>query len=55
MSTWQRLCRMLHDGSSLLYLNRDSLMRELGVKRVHVEKLVCAIPELRDEIRKQWD
>eukprot|EP01084_Bolivina_argentea_P033191 61427_1 len=44
------------DGSSLLYdLDRHSMMTELGVKRVHIEKLIRAIRELRDEIRTDWD
>merc|ERR1712032_1243542 len=44
------------DGSILLSdLGRDFLVMELGVKRVHIEKIMRAIVELRDKIRKEWD
>eukprot|EP01084_Bolivina_argentea_P299091 515533_1 len=44
------------DGSILLSdLGHDFLIRELGVKRVHVEKIMRAIVKLRDKIRTEWD
>ena len=44
------------DGSILLSdLGSDYLCLELGVKRVHVQKIMRAIVELRDKIRKEWD
>eukprot|EP01083_Nonionella_stella_P296644 1007693_1 len=44
------------DGSILLSdLGENYLVSELGVKRVHVAKILRAIVELRDKIRKEWD
>ena len=44
------------DGSILLNdLGRDYLVMELGVKRVHIEKIMRAITELRDAVRTEWD
>eukprot|EP01084_Bolivina_argentea_P010680 19913_1 len=44
------------DGSILLSdLGENYLIAELGVKRVHVAKILRAIIELRDKIRKDWD
>merc|ERR1712157_652086 len=44
------------DGSILLSdLGNDYLTMELGVKRVHVQKIMRAIVELRDKLRTEWD
>uniref|UniRef100_A0A7S0TBJ4 Calmodulin n=1 Tax=Elphidium margaritaceum TaxID=933848 RepID=A0A7S0TBJ4_9EUKA len=44
------------DGSILLSdLSRDFLVMELGVKTVHVEKILRAIQALRDRVRTEWD
>uniref|UniRef100_A0A7S0TE08 Calmodulin n=1 Tax=Elphidium margaritaceum TaxID=933848 RepID=A0A7S0TE08_9EUKA len=44
------------DGSILLSdLSRDFLVMELGVKMVHVEKILRAIQALRDRVRTEWD
>lgn len=44
------------DGSMLVMdLGREELHNQLGVKRVHVDKLMRHIVDLRDAIRTEWD
>ena len=44
------------DGSILLSdLSENFLIHDLSIKRVHVSKIMRAIVELMDKIRKEWD